>query len=416
MTTVATSLETASIPVAGTTTHTQPSSLTRYPALDGLRAVAFLMVVLQHYYHVPWGFGGVNLFFVLSGFLITGILDDTRDRADRARSFYIRRTLRIFPLYYGVLLAILLSTPIFHWIWSWQWIAWPLYVGNFLRFRAHGSNDPAQAAIAFGWLRTHTSLAGLNLGHFWSLCVEEQFYLIWPWVVFATRSRKKLIAICAAVVVISPFLRAAVQAYIPAWATGREFVYVVGVPFQLDSLLLGALLALLWRAGYREILVKICRVALTILMAGLLLYIIHVHHLYPTYARFNYVYPEGRLTWGLSLINLYGATLLICALKPGSLTFRCLNLRPLRFLGRISYGAYILHDLPHPLYFGLVTRLLAHRPPDANLTERLTMLLALVCTILLASLSYRYFETPFLNLKERWAPSRRYETRTSAAT
>src|SRR6202012_1166889 len=123
----------------------------------------------------PWGWSGVNIFFVISGFLITGILIDTRDAPHRIRNFYIRRTLRIFPLYYGIFLLLLLLTPLLHWQWSRGWIAWPLYVGNFLRFTAPGPLGSVQQVAADAWLNGKSVL---YLGHFWSLCVEEQFYVI----------------------------------------------------------------------------------------------------------------------------------------------------------------------------------------------------------------------------------------------
>ena len=112
-------------PVAGNTAHTKPENRAFYPALDGLRAIAFLMVFGQHYLQLPWGWAGVDLFFVLSGFLITGILFDTCDDSHRIRNFYVRRTLRIFPLYYGVMLALLLMQPIIHWHLNWHWLIWP---------------------------------------------------------------------------------------------------------------------------------------------------------------------------------------------------------------------------------------------------------------------------------------------------
>src|ERR1700761_9741340 len=117
-----------------------PENKRFYPALDGLRAIAVLMVFYQHYISntggapaFNWGWSGVDLFFVLSGFLITGILYDTRNTLHRFRNFYVRRTLRIFPLYYGVLLMALLLTPVFHWFWHPAQILWPLYLGNYSR-------------------------------------------------------------------------------------------------------------------------------------------------------------------------------------------------------------------------------------------------------------------------------------------
>jgi len=104
-----------------------------FPALDGIRALAFLTVFANHYLRLPWGWAGVDVFFVLSGFLITGILFDTREQANRVRSFYVRRILRIFPLYFGLMLALVLLYPIFRWDWSWSWLLWPAFLGNFVR-------------------------------------------------------------------------------------------------------------------------------------------------------------------------------------------------------------------------------------------------------------------------------------------
>ena len=155
---------------------------------------------------------GVDAFFVLSGFLITGILYDTRDEPGRVRNFYIRRTLRIFPLYYGVLLILLVLTPLFHWAWTWQWIAWPLYLGNFLHLFYPHLNNPFVIAFADADLLSKTSRFIVTLGHFWTLCVEEQFYLVWPWVVFAVRDRRKLINICVTCIIVVPFARSFAEA------------------------------------------------------------------------------------------------------------------------------------------------------------------------------------------------------------
>ncbi len=397
--------------LAGNTTQTSAAVPTHYPALDGLRAVAFLMVFATHYGHVPWGFAGVNFFFVLSGFLITGILYDTKDRPDRARRFYVRRALRIFPLYYGVMLAVALLEPVMHWDWYWPWIAWPLYLGNLLRLWGSGVNTVALRTVAYAQLPSsvhpHTIL---YFGHFWSLCVEEQFYLFWPWVVFWVRSRERLLAVCLAAVLLCPVMRSLADKHLPAWTSKMEMTAVVGVPFQLDALLLGALLALLWRSRYREIVQKLATVGLGLMTLSAMAYWAHVLMTYPLGRVCDlYTYPDWRTSWDLSLLNLYGAALMICALRPGSLTYRCLNPAMLRYVGRISYGAYVFHDIFHaPLLFWI-----GRVPGIAGLAPPLIATTAVVSifgiTLALASLSYYAFEMPFLRLKERWAPARKDE-------
>ncbi len=112
---------------------TPPEKRTYFPALDGIRAFAFLLIFLFHYVGLPGGWAGVDIFFVLSGFLITGILYDRLESQRRFRNFYLRRAIHIFPLYYGVFVFILVLAPLPHWQWGLRWFAWPLYFGNFLR-------------------------------------------------------------------------------------------------------------------------------------------------------------------------------------------------------------------------------------------------------------------------------------------
>src|SRR4029077_19690247 len=100
------------------------------------------------------------------------------------------------------------------WEWSRGWIAWALYVGNFLRFTAPGLPGSVQQVAADAWLNGKSVL---YLGHFWSLCVEEQFYLIWPWIVFRVRSMRTLLWICAATVVIVPLARVVTSHFAPSW-------------------------------------------------------------------------------------------------------------------------------------------------------------------------------------------------------
>ena len=216
------------LPATGNTEQTQPETRAFFPALDGLRAVAFLMVFGQHYLSLAWGWTGVNVFFVLSGFLITGILFDARNDLHRVRNFYLRRTLRIFPLYYGLFFSLLLLSPTMHWRWDRLWAAWPLYLGNFLRFTSPLALVPRSALELAADAHLTSPLlprSEVYLGHLWSLCVEEQFYLVWPWVVFLVRDRRKLLALCAAAVLLGPIFRLFLQAKAPAWMLTEELLY-----------------------------------------------------------------------------------------------------------------------------------------------------------------------------------------------
>jgi peptidoglycan/LPS O-acetylase OafA/YrhL len=212
-----------------------------YPALDGLRAVAFLMVFCNHYLYMPWGWAGVDLFFALSGFLITGILYDSRNEPQRTRNFYIRRTLRIFPLYYGVMLLLLPVT--FHSL-SRAFLAWPAYVGNFAWFVPRWGMTSVGPFIVNANFNGFT--APLFLGHFWSLCVEQQFYIFWPWVVFWVRDRRKLLMICLLSVPACLGLRILGEHVLPSQQLAHEILYLA-TPFRIDAILIGGALALLIR-------------------------------------------------------------------------------------------------------------------------------------------------------------------------
>ena len=383
------------LPVTGNTEKTRPENRAFYPALDGLRAAAFVMVFFRHYAGLPWGWAGVDLFFVLSGFLITGILFDTRDDTHRVRNFYVRRTLRIFPLYYGIILAIFLATPFLHWDWNWHWLIWPAYLGNYARyFHPTLINSPMDQFANF---EPSAPFGGrhltLYLGHCWSLCVEEQFYLVWPWLVFWIRDRRKLLVLCAITLPLCLAMRLAGQHFLPGWMVDADILDRT-TPFRLDALLLGGLLALWLRGPGAAALLRAARIAAPFVVIILLLWAIFTPsgHLW----RSPYIFPQWSFTWGLTVTEMIAAILILLAIQPGSFIYRIFSLRPLRWLGRISYGAYVLHDIPHAI-FSRIGVVLAPR-----YASELTAAIALVFTVVAAWLSFRFFETPFLNLKERW--------------
>jgi len=364
-----------------------------FPALDGVRGFAFLLVFVWHYLTLPWAWAGVNLFFVLSGFLITGILFDTRDDPHRFRNFYVRRTLRIFPVYYGVILLILLAYPVFHWEWNWAWLAWPLYLGNLSHIVRVWTPDSPMARMAFGELISGR-IRGLmlNLGHFWSLCLEEQFYLFWPCIVFLVRGRKKLIWICAACVMIEPFLRIAASHLLATCVPPDHNALYFVTPFRVDSLLLGGSIALVRRGPAARTLYRGGRVVFVLCSTALVVWLaLRVGQHRPG----DYVYPLWRNTWGLSLIDIYSASLLLTALEPGSPVYRIFNIGPLRWLGRISYGAYVFHNI----YIDPVRQMMR---PYGDPSKLKSTAVGFVITIVLAWASFRWFESPFIRLKDRW--------------
>lgn len=380
------------------TTQPEPENHIYYPALDGLRAFAVVIVFLGHYFHIPYGYTGVSLFFVLSGFLITGILYDTRDQPNRFRTFYIRRTLRIFPLYLGVFFVILLLAPIIRPEWNALWWAWPAYLGNLLRLVPI---TPVVLDAANGWLTVgRHSKTLLYFGHFWSLCLEEQFYLFWPWVVFRAYTWRRIAWICLGAMVVCPVLRVLYAAGHPQPAA--DLVLYAVTPFRLDSLLLGGLLALALRSAYRNQVLTVARRSFAVAALALIPVLIPMIH-----ASWNYYpYARARLTWGESFLDLFFAAMLATALQPKTLLYRLLNLRSLRALGRISYGIYVFHDIPHPLYRAFALWLGRYSRFAASHIGISTAVPGAIGTLILSWLSFRYFETPFLRLKDRWAPSR----------
>jgi peptidoglycan/LPS O-acetylase OafA/YrhL len=384
-----------------------PENKRLYPALDGLRAVAVLMVFTQHYFVYPeawhWGWIGVRIFFVLSGFLITGILYDTRDSPNRLRVFYARRALRIFPLFYIVILAGWLLWPMYHWRLHPAWLLWPVYLGNYARFlwlpdflRNPGMIDHLQASRHAPFL--------LRYGHFWSLCIEEQFYLVWPLIVFTVRKRERLVAICTTAVVLVPITRYVAAHHLSAAINGAGFAERFA-PFQCDSLLLGALLALVLRKPQSDPL-RFSSMAKCFAFAILVLFIAS-ELLYFRLYHFAFIPSFGSslfVSVGFTAVNLFGAALVVLSLDARNLFSRILQNSTLRWFGSISYGFYVFHDLPHDAYYGLsahVTHRLSLWLPgvELNAHREVTAILAFIGTLILSALSYRYFEAPFLRLK-----------------
>jgi peptidoglycan/LPS O-acetylase OafA/YrhL len=281
----------------------------RIVALDGLRAIAVLAVFLQHAVKAPLWMG-VDLFFVISGFLITGILVDRKARGQSYFShFYSRRVRRILPPY---VLLLVVSSFLFGlgWVAHWPWFAFfATNIGESIGDIGHPS---------------------LNV--LWSLAVEEQFYLVWPFVVLFT-SEKTLTWIAAAMIVITPLLRAIAT---PWFSTFWPIYYLT--PFRMDLLCAGALMAMLIRRDrhvFDKYLVPavICVVAAFAALAAL-----HMH--FPRFRAANTPLSNAAL-YSISLVLC--TSLVILAIAGGKYVKSVLAHPVLVYIGTISYTFYLIH-------------------------------------------------------------------------
>jgi peptidoglycan/LPS O-acetylase OafA/YrhL len=370
-----------------------------YPAFDGLRGVAILAVFYCHYGPIAdphlqrwFTWTGVDLFFVLSGFLITGILYDSRNSPSYFRVFYARRALRIFPLYYGFFLALLLLTPVLHLSYAADLWSNLLYVGNTVSvfFQLGHAHDPQIL-----WVPIHGHRLPVQITTFWSLAVEEQFYLLWPLVIWLFPSRTTLLRICTGAILATITLRTLIVVYSPALrATDIAYTQLFT---RGDTLLIGAWLAL-WLRGAKLERRALRRWGTTLIVVSVAMVIALVHILGRHSAMDNPFHP-GLTTGGYTFIGLAGAGLLLLSLDDTSFVHRALLYRPLAKLGRISYGFYLLHYLPFHFFVDCTKHVLV--PHHLGL---LILPIAFLYSVGAAWLSFRFLESPFLRLK-RYVPA-----------
>jgi peptidoglycan/LPS O-acetylase OafA/YrhL len=282
-----------------------------------------------------------------------------------------------------------------------------LYLANFLPYISPLAAVPQSSLhlASFGVLQTLRPVdMTLSLGHFWSLCVEEQFYLFWPWVVFSVRSRRTLLVICLSTVVSVPFMRLAAQHYAPSWMLMQDLLFRA-TPFQLDALVWGGLIAVMWRVErWRERLLTAGRVlAISCLIIAVGYLALNIHPRSGGDWRHTYAYPIWSRSWGLVFVDVFSVGAILSCLRPSRLLIKTLGAAPIRWVGRISYGAYVFHDIFHEPVSRISWHISGHylhylEPYD----EYVTALLGLGVTFVLAWMSYRYFETPFLKLKDKF--------------
>lgn len=359
--------------------------------LDGLRAIAILMVFFYHGGQLLSGWTGVQFFFVISGFLITDILLRMKERFP-ARAyflkFYGRRFLRIFPLYYFYLFLMLGVT------------AWLISIDFKPKImQLFWDQLPFAATYTYNFFHASSFFKLSNLlTHFWSLAVEEQFYLVWPLVILLT-PKKHLKTIFLGAILLGPVFRILLMLLYRA----RPFPFlsddmpmaIYALPFShLDAFGLGAYLSRFdfpkpkWQALALVVLVPVLGIGSQLLFAERL----------GGLTAFGYPMPLAnglKQIWGYSLLNYFFAIVIYGVVREGWLV-KVLEFPPLRYLGKISYGMYVYHYAI--LWFVKV----GMNVSQSELTRLAAVWVALGLTILVSSLSYHLFEKPLTDLKDKF--------------
>jgi peptidoglycan/LPS O-acetylase OafA/YrhL len=330
------------------------------PQLDGLRGLAVLLVIVAHsanpFIRVPsfrWidGYGslGVQLFFVLSGFLITGILLDAKGSPHFFRNFFVRRALRIYPLYYALLGFVMFSGLVHqHGV---HWWPYALYFSNLVY--GHGIQPAPLAPV-------------------WSLAVEEQFYLLWPFIV-SVLSRRSLERLCVVIIFAAISLRFS------------GILQLHNTLLQLDALAAGALVACRFEqiASWRPA----ARLMACLLPLGVSL-------------------PAGfSNNLSQTVQALSGAALLIVLLNDGAVLSPLFRAPALRYLGKISYGVYLIHSLIFAAFLRSKLGIQAVQG-DSAMVAILCMIAEFAIVLGVASASFYFFESLFLKLKRYFEPAK----------
>jgi len=367
------------------------------PILDGIRAYAVLMVCMLHFFQVDEsrlyeanhflgmfmfkfsqiGLRGVELFFILSGFLITGILLESKKSPYYFTTFYARRFLRIFPLYYFVLAVSFFVLPHILIIdtagqdviqkQSWLWT----YTSNLSGFFGQGNWD--------------ASLNFPSFGHFLSLSVEEHFYIFWP-LLFYFASEKWLPRIMWTIVAISAFSTLFVffegdSIPILRWSTIR----CSGV------LSLGGLIA--WYMRNPPEFEKINRISCKVILPLAILFLLA--NILPRQSKFH-----DLVTFFTSV--LFFGTILVVTLNGDKITNSFFNHKPLFFIGKISYGIYVYHGMLRPYFKVYVYENLHLVIRNTIIASTIYTIICTAISVLLAWISWTLIESPILGFKTRF--------------
>jgi peptidoglycan/LPS O-acetylase OafA/YrhL len=345
--------------------------------MDGFRCLAVLAVMVAHYikpiyqneifHRLPWG-SGVTLFFVISGFLITRILLNIKEKSEgkdntpwySIRSFYIRRSLRIFPIYYLTLIV--------------------LYLIN------------SEMAVKYlPWLATYTINIKMaldntyvgNISHFWSLAVEEQFYLGWAFLIIFI-PRKYTLRMIIATIIISISYKYFLYAFTDRWMGINSLTMS-----NMDQLGLGALLAYLF--NYKnELVKKLSRMNWLLILLTIIFIFLYI---FPAPETFHVILKKYKATFVAILSFLLLAKASMNSYK--GVTAFLLENKVSVYIGKISYGLYIYHNLMSEIFFRFLNRILKLQ----DLPDYVYVLIYTAMALLVASISWFLIEKPINSLK-----------------
>lgn len=354
-----------------------------FPALDGLRGIAIFAVILYHNFPQSkfyFGWLGVDLFFVLSGFLITSILLkslSTDSTKKYFKNFYIRRALRIFPLYYFFLVIFLFILPSL----------------NILNSEVEEYREDKWWYIFYlqNWLFTNDFPAKSNcLNHFWSLAVEEQFYILWPLTIFLIKKTGRLLLFLSTILLLIFLIRCYLwYIQIPGFNYTNFFTFT-----RIDGICVGSFVALITNQN-KEFLT----IYRPIIITGLAV-LNFTFFFFNTSGSLPFLAFIGYITFAA----VFGV--LVYELSHGNNSWlkNIFSFKPLRFIGKISYGLYMFHwpihyflNIPFSLFISKIFNF--DSPINALFSSIATTLLA----IAISSMSYYYFESYFLKLKNKFS-------------
>jgi len=375
-----------------------------YPELDGLRAIAVLLVLWWHSsqwaYNITPALGifsniyasisiigalGVSLFFALSGFLISGILMDLSERKDYLKVFYIRRFFRIFPLYYLSIIVISILSI--------------LYIQNFNlgdRIWYYVFYLQNMDRLFYGELPFEDE-RWLFFNHFWSLAIEEHFYIIWP-LLFVWMYRNLSFSVCICSMLCIAIISACIR-YI--MAVGGMWEHAQLLTFsRVDALILGAILAYIMNSNMSDSIMPVLK-KLSCIIAPLSPVILSISVLYfSQYESIFVIYAKYMILLG-GVFSFFLLVYVINVSYDKSLFQKVLCSGAFKYLSQISYGFYIFHI---PILSVIQYYLLEHTSLGYWDNHIILFLLGGVITLSVASLSYYYFEKPILRLKDKYAP------------